>query len=70
MAKTKVFAVDVEYTIRRTLFVKARRPNGAREALLTNEGWQDAIRYLDDSCLPFSPNGVAITEVREETGLS
>jgi hypothetical protein len=48
MAKTKMFAVDVEITVKRTLFVHARRPNGAVERLSTREGWSEATRYEEE----------------------
>jgi hypothetical protein len=47
MAKMKTFAVEVEITLTRTFIVEARRPGGAEEKALTDEGWSEAIRYVD-----------------------
>lgn len=64
MAKVKTFAVDVEYTVRRTLFVEARRPNGAAEKALSREGWAEAVRY-DDDAPAYPPKGAAVVRVRQ-----
>lgn len=45
MAKMKTFAVEVEIPVKITLFVDARKPNGAVERLFTDEGWRQAWRY-------------------------
>ena len=56
MAKLKTFAVTVEWTVRREIFVEARRPNGAAEKVLTNEGWREGTQYADDDeGVPFYP---------------
>lgn len=65
MAKTKTFAVDVTYTVTETLYVDARRPNGAAARALTDEGWAEAHRYDDDSPYPFfPPKDAVVTNVR------
>lgn len=64
MAKMKAYAVDVEYVVKRTLYVSARRPNGASEKVLTEAGWREATAYDDDA--PYAPpRGATITQVRE-----
>lgn len=65
MAKMKMFALDVEITRKVTLFVPARRPNGAKERLLTEEGWREAIAYHDDIELGDVRRAV-VTRIREE----
>ncbi len=63
MAKTKTFAVDVEYTVARTVYVTARRPKGAEERALSPEGWAEAHRY-DDGAPLTPPPGARVTNVR------
>ena len=67
MAKMKTFAVEVEITVKRTIFVEARRPNGAVEALQTREGWAQATAYTDDPVLEGyfeAPKDMVVTQVR------
>lgn len=47
MAKVKTFVVPVTITREVLVFVDARRPNGALEALQTEEGWREATAYMD-----------------------
>lgn len=68
MAKKKFFAVDIEYTTRETIYVTARRPNGAAERALTDE----AHHYCssDECCDCCSrnlslPKGAKVVEVRQ-----
>lgn len=68
MAKMKTFAVEIEFTVTRTVFVDARRPNGAVERLKDREGWAEATRYQDDPVLDnfFElPKDASIKRVRE-----
>lgn len=45
MAKMKDFAVTIEYTVRETLYVAARRPAGAAERALTDVAYAEAHRF-------------------------
>lgn len=67
MAKVKSFAVEVEITIKTTLFVEARRPNGAAEKVLSEDGWREACRYTDSDTydLMFLRRNAQVTRVRE-----
>lgn len=68
MAKMKTYAVEVEIVHRRTVFVDARRPNGAIEKVMTPEGWRDAIRYQEDDVLDsvyYPAKNVTAIRVRE-----
>lgn len=65
MAKMKTFAVEVEFKIRRTVYVDARRPNGAAEELMTDDGWRKAMAYQDDVDLHFQRADATIIDVRE-----
>lgn len=53
MARLKRWAVTVEWTEKRTLFVAARRAGGAEAVVLSEEGWQEAVRYDED--MPWTP---------------
>lgn len=66
MAKVKTFAVTVEWTVRRTVFVEARRPGGAEEKALSHDGWTEANRYADDDeCVPlFLPKDATVVDIR------
>lgn len=68
MAKLKTYAVEIEYTVRETLFVQARRPNGAAEKALTNEAYAEAHHYdcvEDCYCVPSTlPDGAEVLTVR------
>lgn len=65
MAKVKTHAVTVQWTVTRTVYVEARRPNGAIEKIQTPEGWREATRYAADDDLPlFLPKDAVITDVR------
>lgn len=66
MAKMKMYAVDVQITQTITVYVDARRPGGAQDSIETDQGWQDATRYEDDS-LPhrFDPKTMKVLKVRE-----
>lgn len=51
MAKMKTYLVEVEVTTRHYLLVEARRPQGAVDRIMTEEGWAKATRYFDcDEC--------------------
>lgn len=50
MAKLKQYAVDVEYTVTKTIYVQARRPGGAEQHALTNEAWREAQSDTCDGC--------------------
>lgn len=65
MAKMKTFAVEVEIPIKRMLIVQARRPNGAAERALSEDGWADAMRYEDDTDLSFYRRDAKVLSVRE-----
>lgn len=65
MAKMKRFAVDIEYTVKETVFVDARRPNGAAERALTQEAYAESHRYDDDDCHSFLPKDAKVVRVRE-----
>ena len=67
MAKMKTFAVDIEVTTTHTVFIEARRPNGAVEKLQTEEGWREATRYDYDHELPqyFEKKSINILKVRD-----
>ena len=65
MAKMKTFAVTVEITVERTLIVEARKPNGAAERALTDEGWWDAMRYEEDVDLRHYRSDAKVVRVRE-----
>lgn len=67
MAKMKQFAVDVEIVIKRTLFVTARRPDGARQRVMSEEGWVEALQYEEpeDLDLMFYRNSAKVVAVRE-----
>lgn len=43
MAKMKTFAVAIEVITKHTLFVEARRPDGAIKKLMSDEGWREAF---------------------------
>jgi hypothetical protein len=72
MAKIKRFAVVVEVTERHTLFVDARRPGGAVERVMTDEGWREATAWMDGcgaddcSCAPLASalRNAKVVEVR------
>lgn len=70
MAKMKTFAVTIEYTVRETILVDARRPNGAAERALTDEAYNKAHAYdcsEDSPCYGPSglPDGVKVVATRE-----
>jgi hypothetical protein len=66
MAKRKTYAVTVEWTVSMQMLVEARRPNGAAERALTEEGWRESTQYRDDECVPFyPPKDARVTRVRE-----
>lgn len=65
MAKMKTFAVEVEITIKTTLYVDARRPEGAATAVMTENGWRKAMAYQDDVDLQFRRTDAKIVNVRE-----
>lgn len=64
MAKMKQWAVDAEITIRTTLYVNARREGGARERLLTDEGWREALTYAEDVDLRFHRQDAVLKRAR------
>lgn len=70
MAKVKTFAVTVEWTERRTVYVEARRPGGAEAKALTHEGWAEATAYSGPTCdeghpvYDPLPKGARVVEVR------
>lgn len=59
MAKMKGYAVEIEYVVRETIYVEARRPNGAAEKALTNEAYnaQHAYDCTEDSPC-YGPRGL------------
>lgn len=65
MAKMKTFAVTVEITVRETLYVEARRPNGATERVLTEEGWANATSYDDNDWIRHRRRDAKVVNVRE-----
>jgi len=68
MATMKTFAVDVEITVTRTLFVEARRQGGAIEKLSTADGMAEATRYDDDDLFShrkIGDPGIKVVQVRE-----
>lgn len=66
MAKVKTYAIDIEVVVKRTLYIEARRPNGARDRLLTPEGWREATAYQEGDALPISPDdSITVTRIRE-----
>lgn len=74
MAKMKQFAVEIEYTVKETIYVTARRPNGAAEKALTQEAYREAHMYdcgSDECCdcgsgrFLFVPDNATVTKVRE-----
>ncbi len=66
MAKMKMFAVDIEYTVRETIYVEARRPGGAQEKALTDEAYREAHAYDDDAYgFPSLPKGAVAIGIRE-----
>jgi hypothetical protein len=69
MAKVKTFAVEVEIVLKRTVFVDARRPNGATARLEDAAGWSEAVRYQEDEALhdvhSLKDANVTVTRVRE-----
>lgn len=68
MAKVKTFAVDVEFIVKRTVHVAARRPNGAVDRLKSRDGWAEATRYQEDPVLDgyFElPKDATVVRVRE-----
>lgn len=69
MAKLKDFAVDVEYVVRETIHVTARRPNGAVDQVLNGDAYRQAHQYDCDAedcyCYPTSlPKDAKVTNVR------
>lgn len=64
MAHMKVYPVEVEYVIKRTLFVPARKPNGAAEKALTEAGWREATMY-DEDAPTYPPKDTKVTKVGE-----
>lgn len=59
MAKTKTWAVEVEYVVKETLFIDARSQSTAEEKALTDEAWREAHMYDDDAyggCKYFPPS--------------
>lgn len=74
MAKMKTYAVTVEYTVSRTYYVAARKPGGAKERILSDEGWAEATRFdsvcEDPNCgggTPFRPpKSAVVTDVRSD----
>jgi hypothetical protein len=65
MAKMKTYAVEVEVTTKHVLFIEARRPNGAAERLLTEDGWNEAIAWRDEDWLQFQRRNAKVVRVRE-----
>lgn len=66
MAKMKSYAIDVVIPVKMTLYVEARRPNGAQDKLMTEEGWREAFRYHDDLDLSFvNRSEVEVVKIRE-----
>lgn len=61
----KTFAVTIEYTVQETLYVKARRPNGATEKVLTQEGYSEAHMYEEDDHLKLLPKNARVVGVRQ-----
>jgi hypothetical protein len=64
MAKLKTFPVEVEYVVKRTLYVNARRPGGAAIKALTDEGWREATQYEEDAPSR-PPGGAKVVKVRD-----
>lgn len=64
MAKMKTFPVEVEYVVKRTLYVNARRPGGAATRALTDEGWREATQY-DDDAPSRPPKDTKVVQVRD-----
>jgi hypothetical protein len=65
MAKVRYYAVDVEITVKRTLFIQARKPGGAAQKLLTREGWAEATRYEEDDAVVFGRDDATIVGIKE-----
>ena len=69
MAKMKRFAVEIEHTVRETIYVSARRPNGAAERALTDEAYREAHAYdghgEDCDWYPSLPKDARVVKVRE-----
>lgn len=51
MAKMKGWAVEVQIVQTRTVYVEARREQGAIDKIMTREGWAEATRYQEDGVL-------------------
>ena len=69
MAKKKTYAVTVKITREVVLFVEARRPNGAKDAVVTDTfdaPWDNPWRDQDDMFAPthFDPKTMEVTDVR------
>lgn len=69
MAKMKTYAVTVQHTVTETIYVEARRPNGAAERALSPEVY--LRRYGTDcgaedcTCGPTSvPRDAVVTDIR------
>lgn len=45
MAKMKRFAVEIETTVKTTIFVEARRPNGVVDLLSNEDEWRKATAW-------------------------
>ena len=66
MAKTKLYAVEVKWTTRRTMFVEARRPGGAESKALAKENWDEVTRLGDQDEWPFTrPDDLEVVAIRE-----
>lgn len=63
MAKMKLWAVDVEIVVKRTLFVPSRKAGGAEAYIQTEEGWRDATKF--DEEFSSLPRDMKVVRVRE-----
>lgn len=69
MAKSKTYAVEIAYLVTETIYVEARRPNGAVEKALTDEAYNHQHAYDCDEDSPCYgprglPKGATVTRVR------
>lgn len=65
MAKIKSYAVTVQITNEVTVFINARSPKGAAEALQEDQ-WNESVRYHEDFPMPryFDPKNMRVSDVR------
>lgn len=65
VAKLKEFAVELEITLKRTVFITARKEGGAATKALSEDGWNEATVYWDEDDLRFERTNAKVISVKE-----